>query len=93
MSNIGELGRIGGEEWLVLIKSIDEQLIKSKMSELRSKYTNSLPRNIPAQCNLSFSSGVLICTGQYSNYEKMLTDVDKALYKAKQNGRGQDVYV
>ena len=93
MSNIGEVGRIGGEEWIILIKSIDLELIVNKLNELRLIYKEALSIKIPEGCNLSFSSGVLTCTGQYQSYEKMLSNVDSALYEAKQKGREQDVFV
>lgn len=89
---IGEVGRIGGEEWLILLPSITIDVIKEKLQELRESYNNCASLKIPSECNLSFSSGVVMYSGQYLSHEKMLRDVDIAMYQAKQNGRGQDIF-
>ena len=92
-SDIGEVGRIGGEEWLILLPNISFDVIRTKLKELREAYKDAISLKIPKDCVLSFSSGVLMSSGQYENYEKMLSDVDVAMYKAKKKGREQDVYV
>jgi len=91
--NIGEIGRIGGEEWIILVHSNNKETIKAKISELRLKYQEALSISIPEDCTLSFSSGIITNTRQYKNHEKMLSDVDKAMYQAKKSGREQDVFV
>ncbi len=93
MSDIGEVGRIGGEEWLILLPNISFDIIRVKLNELRETYKSAISLKIPKDCILSFSSGVLLNSGQYESHEKMLSDVDIAMYKAKNKGREQDVYV
>ncbi len=93
MSETGEVGRVGGEEWLILLPNINFDVIRTKLKELREAYKDTTPLKIPKDCTLSFSSGVLVNSGQYESYEKMLYDVDMAMYKAKNKGREQDVYV
>jgi len=93
MSNVGEVGRIGGEEWLILLPNVNEDIIKNKLCELRVAYKDAISLKIPKECELSFSSGVLMCSNNYDSYEKMLNDVDGAMYKAKEKGREQDVYI
>jgi len=93
MANIGEIGRIGGEEWLILLPNISIEVLKEKLYELRTAFKDSVSANIPNDCILSFSSGVLISKGQYENHEIMLRNVDIAMYEAKQKGRDQDVFV
>ena len=93
MNGSGEIGRIGGEEWIILIQSNEPEFIKSKLASLRKSFGDALSLSIPKDYKLSFSCGVLICNGQYQSYEKMLTDVDKAMYQAKESGREQDVYI
>ncbi|MCF6317874.1 MAG: diguanylate cyclase [Proteobacteria bacterium] len=93
MSKTGEVGRVGGEEWLILLPNINFEVIRTKLKELREAYKNTTPLKVPKDCVLSFSSGVLVNSGQYDSYEKMLYDVDMAMYKAKNKGREQDVYV
>lgn len=93
MSGIGEVGRIGGEEWLILLPNISFDVIRTKLNVLRRTYKNAISLKIPKDCKLSFSSGVLMNTGQYESHEKLLYDVDSAMYKAKAKGREQDVYI
>ena len=93
MSDVGEVGRIGGEEWLILLPNIDRHTIKAKLSELRKAYQNVQSEKIPKDCNLSFSSGALINSGKYQSHEEMLHIADGAMYEAKKNGREQDVFV
>ncbi len=93
ISDIGEVGRIGGEEWLILLPNMSFDVIRIKLKGLREAYKDAISLKIPKDCVLSFSSGVLMNSGQYENHEKMLSDVDVAMYKAKKKGREQDVYV
>jgi diguanylate cyclase (GGDEF)-like protein len=89
----GDIGRIGGEEWLLLLPETDINQVRNVLQELREAYKNYCLLKIPEECVLSFSSGVLKCNGQYDSYEKMLTGVDAAMYQAKEKGREQDVYI
>lgn len=89
----GKIGRIGGEEWLLLFPNVSIEEIRKYLNEIRETYRSSLSLKIPKDCVLSFSSGVIMCSGQYENHEKMLSDVDNAMYAAKQKGREQDVFL
>lgn len=93
MQDKGQIGRIGGEEWLILFHSISMDEIKSKLNTLRQEYKEVVSIKIPKECELSFSSGIVFCQDQYTNHESILKQVDSAMYQAKQNGRGQDVFV
>jgi len=93
LKDIGQVGRIGGEEWLLLMPGLDVEEIRKVLNILRTKYKNNSAIKLPENFILSFSSGVLVCKGQYKNYEKMLSDVDMAMYNAKENGREQDAYI
>ena len=89
----GMVGRIGGEEWLILLYNSTKNSVDDFLYELRQTYQTRIPKDIPKNIVLSFSSGVILCNGQYSEYEQMLREVDAAMYKAKQKGREQDIFV
>ena len=89
----GMVGRIGGEEWLILLYNSTKNSVDDFLYELRQTYQTRIPKEIPKNIVLSFSSGVILCNGQYSEYEQMLREVDAAMYKAKQKGREQDIFV
>jgi diguanylate cyclase (GGDEF)-like protein len=88
-----DVGRIGGEEWLILVPNTDVDNIKIMLAQLRTVYKNYDRENIPDQCKLSFSSGVIVYKGQYQTYDNMLCNVDHAMYQAKAEGRDKDVYM
>lgn len=93
MQDIGEVGRIGGEEWLILLPNVAIDMIKVKMADLRKVYGAAKNNKIPEGCQLTFSSGVLTNSNKYQCHEDMLKDVDLAMYQAKKQGRNQDIYI
>ncbi len=92
MSDIGEVARLGGEEWLIVVNTIDKSVIIKHLHQLRTLYNAAKEPSLPEGLNLSFSSGVLTYNDHYQHYDHMLRDVDKAMYNAKQNGRNQDIF-
>jgi len=93
IQDTGQIGRIGGEEWLILFPDMSMDQIKSKLNQLRQEYKEAISIKIPKECELSFSSGIILCHGQDESHESILKKVDSAMYQAKQNGREQDVFV
>jgi diguanylate cyclase (GGDEF)-like protein len=89
----GCVGRLGGEEWLLVLPDLDLTEIQSLLQFLRQEFNTPEKLHLPKEHNLSFSSGVLICKGQCESVDKMLKIVDDSLYQAKDNGRNQDIYV
>lgn len=86
------VGRLGGEEWLLLLPGFDSDKTKNLLKLIRKKYNNPDLLNLDAKYNLHFSSGVVICDGQIKNLEDILKLVDKVMYSAKNNGRNNDIY-
>ncbi len=89
----GKIGRMGGEEWLIILENFDSTKIMQLLTLIRNDYQSNIPNNIPKDCKLNFSSGVLLHAHLYHNYDRVLKDVDKALYSAKNQGRGHDSIV
>lgn len=89
----GMVGRIGGEEWLILVPETSIEYVNQFMTELRGSYQRPVPEPIPSNIVLTFSSGIVLCNGQYEQYDNILKDVDNAMYRAKNRGREQDVFV
>jgi diguanylate cyclase (GGDEF)-like protein len=87
-----DVGRLGGEEWLLLLPNFDKEKTQLLLSNIRRKYNNPELLKLPISCALLFSSGVRICDGECLDIEHSLQRADKALYQAKDNGRNQDVY-
>ena len=93
VTNIGKIGRIGGEEWLIVLSKLGKKEIEYLLSQIRKEYNTQKPDSLPSDSHLNFSSGILLKCEHFQDYDKILNEVDKALYKAKTNGRGQDFFI
>lgn len=83
----GVVGRYGGDEFLLLLTSLDDQKeLRDVLDGLSLRLQSSIQsggQNIPVQCSIGVSiyqPGV--------NLERMISDADEALYHVKQNGKG-----
>ncbi len=86
------IGRIGGEEWLMILNNQKDEEIRQVLESIRKNYQQNKPASISKDCQLNFSSGIIRQAHNYPNYDQILNDVDKALYKAKNSGRGTDCF-
>lgn len=85
------LGRLGGEEFLLLLPVAEAEEAIAFTDQLRAQLL-ALPFEIgDAAVTLSFSAGVIVICD--NNYERalLLTLVDNALYEAKRSGRGKTI--
>lgn len=82
------IGRYGGEEFLVLMPDTDVIGATRIMEELRECFSRLPHRSGNSQFKCTFSCGIAGYPG--ANGGKQLVDMaDKALYRAKANGRNQ----
>jgi len=83
----GILGRLGGEEFSVLMPGIDEDQLYGKLDDLRRELSIAqIPYN-SQQIALSISIGMV-----YNSPESLasqMNNADQALYYSKENGRNQ----
>lgn len=79
------VGRIGGEEFLVLMKNISDP---RKVLERCSHILESI-RASSTRCKLTASIGVGIVSGDATRYEELFLRTDEALYQAKHSGKNQ----
>lgn len=81
--NYDHLGRNGGDEFILLLQSVDSSLIGNVASRLRSHIAMPLPGGI----SYTVSAGAL-CVGHPKGmnltYDRLLVGCDKVLYKAKE---------
>lgn len=81
-------GRIGGDEFLVLMKSVlKEQLVEAKMASLSALFHQEVfeKLNIDVTC----SYGAILKREEYISYVPLFNMADKILYMAKRNGKNQ----
>lgn len=82
------IGRIGGEEFGILLHTNKDNAII--IGERLRKLIEITPIKINnAEIYVTISVGIVTYTESYNNFQDMLSDVDIALYKAKNNGRNQ----
>ena len=85
------LGRVGGEEFLLLLTQADSQAAMALSTTLRTSLFDRPLLVEDKALVLSFSAGVVeVCHGQHDT-SSLLTRADKALYAAKRSGRGKTV--
>ncbi|WOI36171.1 tetratricopeptide repeat-containing diguanylate cyclase [Alteromonas sp. CI.11.F.A3] len=91
LSNDDEFGRYGGEEWLFVLHSTDEKVIKNtfeKLAENYQKYCNNLDA-FTNNINMTFSVGVSVGDKSNRTLDTLIKRADSMLYEAKENGRNQ----
>ena len=88
-----ELGRCGGEEFLLIVRVSTPQALNTAMERLR-KAIIAAPFDLGAeQRTISASFGGVLSTGEEEPLEQLIAAADGALYKAKNGGRNRVVVV
>jgi len=91
-----QFGRYGGEEWLIIIKSVEEQGIRQVFERLKNTFQRLCKEQdlglLPKDWEPTFSAGAVRCTGD-NNLNEVIKRADELLYKAKNNGRDQVIIV
>lgn len=88
---LSALGRVGGEEFLLLLTQADSQAAMALSTMLRSSLFDRPLRVEDKSLVLSFSAGVVEVRHGQRDTSSLLTRADKALYDAKRSGRGKTV--
>ena len=82
----GIAGRIGGEEFAVLLSLSDLATARLFAEAVRTHYSAGNVDGLPPGTRVTASFGVAARTGD-EGLEPLMRRADEALYKAKQNGR------
>ncbi|WP_437887325.1 diguanylate cyclase [Phytobacter sp. V91] len=85
------LGRLGGEEFLILLPGEDSESAMRFSQKIRSALMDKPIFKEGEKITLSFSAGVVFVTGGVSDTSVLLTLADNALYDAKRTGRSKTV--
>jgi len=83
------IGRIGGDEFLILLKNISSQeVVMERCQLLVDTFREQLRRLMPKQ-QISVSVGAAIAPHHGSTYTELFQHADEALYTAKRAGKCQ----
>lgn len=88
--NAGVVGRIGGEEFVILLPDADITAVQRLANTIASALANlALPHAVsPVSPNVTVSQGLTIWEA-HQTAESVIARADKALYMAKQQGRNR----
>ncbi|MEG1441930.1 MAG: diguanylate cyclase, partial [Oscillospiraceae bacterium] len=83
------IGRLGGDEFIIFMENIRSNITAKKKAEELVKSLTRCRADNGRIVTFSVSIGVAFSDEVNNTYEKLYTNADLALYKAKENGRNQ----
>jgi len=83
------IGRIGGEEFGILLPETSAALAVKIAEEIRERTALLVVRHMGHEIRLTASFGVAALTSEDRSFKGILARADKALYEAKSGGRNQ----
>ncbi len=90
LRDIDVVGRLGGEEFAVALPQTDSRQANEVAERLRQCIADtpvSLEHGLPIRVTISI--GITTLAGTDTNIDKLLSQADEALYRAKRGGRNQ----
>ncbi len=83
------LGRLGGEEFLVIVRDVDDAGLELLSERLRRCVAEQVVRFEGVEISVTVSVGAAARTPDHAETDDLLADADLALYRAKEAGRNQ----
>ena len=88
------IGRMGGEEFLAVLPNCSNEKLEKVSERLRRKISSHKFEIESASINVTISMGVTVYDPVFSySLDSVLKGVDKALYRAKEEGRNRWIYL
>jgi diguanylate cyclase (GGDEF)-like protein/PAS domain S-box-containing protein len=85
------VGRIGGDEFLVLLKDASEPSLIQDKAKVLNRALNRTLGNAKGEYQISGSIGVAVCPKDGTSFRELFGKADAALYRAKRAGRNNCV--
>lgn len=86
-------GRIGGEEFAILLQETDLKTAGELIERLRTEVEQIVVNSNGTQVGITASFGVTELDEQCDTLEKVIVKADRALYQAKEEGRNRVVLI
>lgn len=86
------LARVGGEEFAIALPGVDLERARLLSNRLCKRVAAKPVKIDNLSIPLSISIGGVLCIPEHTDFQMLLSDADKALYQAKENGRNQVVF-
>lgn len=86
LSKADKIGRYGGEEFMLVLKSDSYKQQLQFMNEIREVFSNLVFHHNQVQFKVSFSAGWTKCS-DFQDFTQMCQAADLALYQAKKEGK------
>ncbi|WP_419785980.1 PAS domain S-box protein [Pseudodesulfovibrio sp.] len=83
------LGRLGGEEFGVLLPETSREAALDVAERVRKAVESTIMRTSAGEIRITISIGVAVMNEKTTSVETLLKDADVALYQAKENGRNR----
>lgn len=87
--SVDHLGRLGGEEFIVLLWQTDLEGAKELVFRIRQRLWNTIIQGLPKDFRVTSSFGATIIESDDQDINAIIHRADLALYQAKNNGRDQ----
>lgn len=90
LREVDTIGRIGGEEFAILLPETGKQEAKEVAERLRTAIANTkIEMQSGEALQISVSIGLAVHSSKDQNIDMLLSSADEALYKAKNSGRNK----
>jgi diguanylate cyclase (GGDEF)-like protein len=83
--------RYGGEEFLYILYDINKDDAIDKFIKIKDEIQNTTINYTNEQINITASIGITFSNENNTDIDELITEADKALYEAKNNGRNKIV--
>ncbi len=88
----GIVGRMGGEEFCILLIDYDQETTMEYFESIRRR-TERIPISIGNGKTIQCTISIGVTSNKYNNLDQVLKEADEMLYQAKNSGRNQVCYV
>jgi len=90
--NSGWVGRYGGEEFIFVYYNMNLKDVIKNVDEIRKNLERKVFRYNESEIKVTASFGIAELDHKYNNGSEIMSQADKMLYKAKENGRNKLEY-